>query len=457
VGVTIRLGARFVPALAVPVLIAAACSDLPRRPLDPTASEQRLKARSLADPQLRDLGVSKLGLPAEPWPPKEADRALLTLAAWHFRPEMAQARVRIEGAEASARAAGHFPNPSIGVTPGRVTNTADSSPWILSAVLDFTIPIGGRLGKEQALADQEVELARLDAAATAWRIQAEVRDAVADVIYAQDVGYSRTLEQRHRSDQARVVEQRAAAGLASRGEAQTARVEADRATNALALARLEVPAAYARLAAATGLPALEGVRVLEPPFAEVPLEGAALDRLDLRRTLAEYESDERALELELARQYPDLHLGPGFEYDQGERKYLLGVGIELPLFDRNEAGIARADAKRRDTAARFETLQANALSEMEIARGRLLATRERVMKTQMPAMRRVHDRVSFVVRSFQRGGSDAFEKAAAELDFDRVLLEGAVDKREWLRAEAAWEEASQRPLDPRVATLGDPP
>jgi hypothetical protein len=38
----------------------------------------------------------------------------------------------------------------------------------------------------------------------------------------------------------------------------------------------------------------------------------------------------RALQLEIAKQYPDVHLNPGYEYDQGNDKWSLGLSVTLP-------------------------------------------------------------------------------------------------------------------------------
>lgn len=48
---------------------------------------------------------------------------------------------------------------------------------------------------------------------------------------------------------------------------------------------------------------------------------AVLNRADILAALAEY----------AARQYPDAHLNPGYEFDQGDNKWILGLSLELPL------------------------------------------------------------------------------------------------------------------------------
>ena len=62
--------------------------------------------------------------------------------------------------------------------------------------------------------------------------------------------------------------------------------------------------------------------------------------------------------LELARQYPDLHVGTGYTFDQGQNKWALGLSIDLPLLDQNQGPIAEAEAARDEAAARFVAIQA---------------------------------------------------------------------------------------------------
>src|SRR5262249_35072826 len=80
-----------------------------------------------------------------------------------------------------------------------------------------------------------------------------------------------------------------------------------------------------------------------------------------------------ALQLEIARQFPDLRIGPGYEYDQGLNKWaVVGVSLELPVLDRNQGPIGEAEARRGETAARFVALQATVIDELD----RALAARE---------------------------------------------------------------------------------
>jgi outer membrane protein TolC len=94
---------------------------------------------------------------------------------------------------------------------------------------------------------------------------------------------------------------------------------------------------------------------------------ALLHRADILSALAEYAASQSALQLEIAKQYPDIHLSPGYEYDQGDNKWSLGLSVTLPVLNRNQGAIAEAQARRTEAAARFNALQAIVLAEIELA------------------------------------------------------------------------------------------
>ena len=73
---------------------------------------------------------------------------------------------------------------------------------------------------------------------------------------------------------------------------------------------------------------------------------ALLNRLDIREALARYQAAEARLRLEVARQYPDITLSPGFLWDQGDLVWSVGAAILAPLFDINQGPIGEAEAAR---------------------------------------------------------------------------------------------------------------
>ena len=62
--------------------------------------------------------------------------------------------------------------------------------------------------------------------------------------------------------------------------------------------------------------------------------------------MAAHDTSEAELQREIRKQYPELEIGPGFEHDGGDSKVGLGIGLSLPLWNRNKEGIAQASATR---------------------------------------------------------------------------------------------------------------
>jgi hypothetical protein len=181
-----------------------------------------------------------------------------------------------------------------------------------------------------------------------------------------------------------------------------------------------------------------------------------LDRLDVRVVYEEYEAAERILELELAKQYPDVALAPTWEDDQGLHKYLPGVSVELPLFDHNEGPIAEALAQRESVAARFREREAATLAALDVAHAELAAATTRLAALDPQTRARIAARHAAAERAVAAGASDRasvtqLEVEALAFDSARLAAEGA-----HAAALLKLEDALQRPLDPRVARLAPP-
>ena len=103
--------------------------------------------------------------------------------------------------------------------------------------------------------------------------------------------------------------------------------------------------------------ALDGVKFSFAALNQFPREltrpevrrQALLNRADVRGALAEYAASQSALQLEIANQYPDLHLGPGYAWNTGnagDNEWELGLTVTLPVLNHNQGPVAEAEAKR---------------------------------------------------------------------------------------------------------------
>ena len=173
---------------------------------------------------------------------------------------------------------------------------------------------------------------------------------------------------------------------------------------------------------------------------------AMLGRADILAALADYAAAQSALQLEIAKQYPDVHFSPGYQFDQGDNIWSLGLTVELPLLNRNQGPIAEAAARRVEAAARFNALQATVLADIDTAVESYRATEKSLATLQdlAGAQAASRDAVAAQVRA----------GAAAPLDLLNAQLELAVAEEAQLDARvkrqhslAALEDAVQRPIE----------
>ena len=182
-----------------------------------------------------------------------------------------------------------------------------------------------------------------------------------------------------------------------------------------------------------------------------------LNRLDIQRLLAEYAAAENALQLEAARQYPDIHISPGYEFMEGFNSYLIGPSLLLPLRDRNKGPIAEAEARRKEAAARFLTQQSIAIDQ--VARG-LIRYRSaladfRDADSRLRAL--IQDRERAVQEQIQAGEADQLTLVGVRLEAVGAVRARLNALRDAQKALGAVEDAVQYPLENGVALPPVPP
>ena len=364
-------------------LLIAGCADYRREPIAPAETAAALEARRLDDPRLHAF-IASMTAPDQPVPLRQVwDLPTLTLAALYFQPQIEVVRAKLGKALAAIGTAAQIPNPALTLTPTKHTTILEPSAWTVGLLVNFVIETVGKREHRIAQAEQLAEAARSDLATAAWRVRGRVREALLALWAAQQ---RQALVQRRYALQEQLVgflERRMSAGEASALDVSRERI----ALNQIRLGMQEQQRAQAearvQLAAAIGVPvrALEGVQMSLAAFERPAADGAItpmladagatlrrealLHRSDVQGLLAAYEAVEAALRLEIARQYPNITLGPGYTYDQGDNQYLLNLVVDVPVFHQNQGPIAEAQAQRREAAARFTEVQAQIIAEID--------------------------------------------------------------------------------------------
>jgi len=359
------------------VLVFAGCVHYQPQPISAGDNVSELEQRSLADGGLRSYLQTNLHHELTEWPARSWDLERLTLAAFYYQPSLDVARAQWGMATAGKITAGERPNPTLSVTPGYSSTTAIPSPWIVTPSLDIPIETAGKRGYRIAQAQQLSEVARLNIAAVAWQVRSAVRRGLVNLDAALATQALLHEQENIQTENLRLLELQYQAGAISAFELTQARVSADAARLAWRDAERQRTEALVQLAQAIGIPAaaLDGVEFSFDSLHAMPAEVASaevrrralLNRADILGALAEYAASQSALQLEIAKQYPDIHLSPGYEYDQGNNKWFLGLSVHLPVFNHNQGAIAEAQARRAEAAAKFNALQAAVLAEIDLA------------------------------------------------------------------------------------------
>ncbi len=352
------------------------CASYAPQPLSPQATAAGFESRTLSDPGLKNYVETQLHrvLPAgssHAW-----DLTALTLVAFYFSPELDVARAQWDVAKAKTVTAGAIPNPTFGFSPLYNADAGSGlSPWTLGVVLGIPIETAGKRGYRVSGAEHLSEAARLDIATAAWRVRSGLRAALVNLYAAREREKLLADQQEVQARTVKALESRLRAGEASQPEVTLARLALDQTRLAADEAGRRRAEAQVGLAPALGLPsaavqeAALSFDSLQEPLPNLPApsirQQALRNRPDILSALARYAASQSALQLEIARQYPDLSLGPGYKWDQGARKWSLGVSLTLPLFNRNQGPIAEAEAGRRVAAARFTALQAQVVGEID--------------------------------------------------------------------------------------------
>ena len=446
------------------IVIIVGCAHYQALPIEPGASLVDFEARRLDAAEIRGFLHDEVGI--DQWPPTVWDLRSLTLAALFYSPEMDVARARWGVAEAGTVTAGARPNPSLDPSLGYNSTSKLITPWIPELILSLPVETAGKRGFRVSRARELSEAARLDVLHTAWMVRSGVRRAYVDLYRAGEmkVLLDRLHELQRRSLD--MLEAQLELGEISANELTQARIATGRTRLATLQAAGDVARGWVRLAEVIGVPgeALDGLEIsfaeLEHLAAELPTDEArrraVTRRSDVLGSLAEYAATQAALQLEIARQYPDLDIGAGYQLDQTDSKWTLGINLVLPVFNRNAGPIAEAEASRTEAAAKFLALQARVLAEVDGAVASYRNALETVAVTD-EMVAKLDQREASAEVAYELGATSRLELASSEIE----TVTGRVARLDALvsaqRAAGDLENALQQTLEPQDWVLTTPP
>lgn len=438
----------------------AGCVHFKPRPLSAEQGAQRLETRSLTNAELKVFLEKNLHREFAEWPPKQWDFDLLMLAAFYYQPNLEVARAEWQVAQGGTRTAAGRPNPTMTVSSGFDSGIANNfSPWMPAISFDLPLETAGKRRRRMEQARALSESARLKLATAAWQARSDLRNSLLDWSFAQRRARALERQVALQDEIAARLRRQLEAGAIATTEITAARIALARAHADLATAQRTLAAARGHVAEAIGVPssALENLPLdaseLAAPDPEV-LSTAAMrsqalrSRADVLGSLADYAATQSALQLEIAKQYPDVHLAPGYLWNQGnegDSEWQLGLTVELPILNRNQGPIAEAEARRSAAAARFLALQAKVIAEIDRAVAACKAGRDSLAALRALAAAE-KKQLDTVQSQLNAGAADRLELLNAELTLLTANVAALDEELNWQQAVGALEDAVRWPV-----------
>jgi len=278
-------------------------------------------------------------------------------------PTFAQSAANIQAAEGRKKQSGLYPNPTVGYQ-GEQIRGGSFHGGEQGFFVQQDIVLGGKLGLNRKIFDQELKQAETEAEEQKVRVVTNVR-----MSYIQALAAQQTLELRQNlgklaNDAVETTHQLVNVGQADAPDALASEVEAEQAQLAVTMAEQNQQRVWKALAAVVGNPRLslmqlEGKLEDTPPVnAEDLVEKIVNESPAVRIAELGVKRAEAALARERREPIPDLQLRGGMQQNgellsppSGRAVGLQGfadVGVRIPIFNRNQGNIAtaKADAER---------------------------------------------------------------------------------------------------------------
>ncbi|NMM35892.1 MAG: TolC family protein [Glaciimonas sp.] len=437
--------------------VLSGCAIYHAQPIAPAALIQSFEARSLDNPELQQYVSSHSNGKVNSNVSNIWDLKTLTLAAFYFSPDLDVARAKSGTSQAAVQTAGQRPNPSLQFPLGYTSNAKNGeSPYTFGLGLDIPIETAGKRGYRITQAQQLSNAARYNVGNVAWQVRSRLRNQML-TLYAAN--HRASILKQQITAQQQVVEmlnKRLAVGAASAPEVNQGRMTLIQNRLDLDNAQQQAQDARAKMASVIGLPVsvLSGTCIrfdaFKQAYPEMPSEDirhhAILNRADVLGALSEYEASQAALQLEIAGQYPDIHLGLGYTFDAGANKFTFPVsGIPLPLFNHNQGPIAEATARRTEVAARVNALQIQALNDADRAlqNYRIAVKHLRLAESLFSVQQQ---QLTYLQSSFRAGETDRLTLTLAQHEFYANDLARQDARVQVQKNIGQLEDAMQRPL-----------
>ncbi len=439
-------------------IIVSACSfqQYTAKPINQIASVERFQQKDPASAGFQQYLLSN-GYPEKNLPLQQWDADDLTFCALYFHPSLDVARAQWRLAEQAEASAAERPIPSLN---GHFANSnqanGDNSPYAFGLSIDIPIETANKRDIRIENARHLSIAAKLEIAQTAWQLRKDVVQSLNDYQFNQQQIIFLTNEEARRKEIVAIYQKRVDLGAASNVELSTAKLLLQTITSELNAKKYSRLVLRSKLASSTGLPLTKIEAMHFVPDADsqkevgFPPSGnlqttALLNRLDIRIALERYAVSEAKLKLEIAKQYPNLVISPGYAYEFGDSIWSLGLSGLLTILNKNKLAIAEATQLREVEATQFEALQAKTIAQADTANMELMLAKQ-ALDNQQKLREQQQLNTQRSERKFKAGEIDRLELAFNELENINADKSVALLQFQLKTAQNQLENALQKPL-----------
>jgi cobalt-zinc-cadmium efflux system outer membrane protein len=357
-------------------------------------------------------------------------------------PALAEAAARVEAARGRRLQAGLYPNTVIGYSGNEIgiRDTAGQQ----GASISQRFVTGGKRRLDRAVAEQQIEAARCEFEATRRRVFTDVQIRFYELLIAQ--------QRLHLTEQlAAIGEQSADAtrdllrgGQIRRTDVLQAEIEAESAHVLHDNATGNHRAAWQRLCAVVGVPYIEITTVAGDPaedlpecsweacrtrlFSESPELGAAAARVQQARLAVVRARRERLPNV-------DVSLAVRHQNATGDDAASVQVGFPLPLLDRNQGNIQRAEAELAAACAQLKRTELALYDRLAVAFRGYDNARRQVDRYVRRILPRARESLAWVRAGYAEGQVDFLTLLTSQRTYFRANLD-YLDSLEQLRVAA---------------------
>ena len=360
-------------------------------------------------------------------------------------PSLAAARNSVEIAESRRIDAQVRPNPAFTFESGNYPLFEPPRPGFwdnqeLTLRVDQEIELAGRRGLRTQAAETGVASMEASFADQQRRLELDVRRSYFSVVLAKaDVEVAQValdeIDKVITLNRARNQQ-----GEISGGEVRRIQVERLRFVDDLFNAQLALRNARSTLLALMNAPDLgvefdvtealaasPATATIAPTPPGPPLDAAALRtqalalRPDLQAAQRDVQRADTETQLQRALRTPNITVGGGYRRDVGSNAVVFGVTVPLPLSNRNQGGVARAEAERRQAANLAAAAATTVLLDVQQAINATDVSRARVQYIEREYLTPARESRDIVLASYRLGSANLIDFLDAQRAFRDTL------------------------------------